>query len=47
MSAPPERNVSDEPPPFLGKWRRVYALVLVYLATLIVLCYAFTKAFSQ
>ncbi len=47
MSAPPPRNVADEPPPFLGVWRRVYTMVLVYLATLIVLFYAFTKAFSQ
>jgi len=36
----------DEPPPFLGTWRRVYTLVLAYLAALIVLFYAFTHYFS-
>jgi hypothetical protein len=36
----------DEPPPFLGAWRRVYTAVIIYLALLITLCYAFTRAFS-
>lgn len=36
----------DEPPPFLGAWGRVYTGVVVYLALLITLCYAFTRAFS-
>jgi len=36
----------DEPPPFLGSWRRVYLAVLVYLGVLIVLFYLFMKAFS-
>jgi len=36
----------DEPPPFLGTWPRVYAAVLIYLAVLIVLFYAFTRFFS-
>ena len=40
-----ERPVIDEPPPFLGKWRRVYVLVVVYLAALIAVFYAFTRAF--
>ena len=31
----------DEPPPFLGTWPRVYTVVLIYLAALIVLSYAF------
>ena len=43
---PSPRETPDEPPPFLGAWRRVYAAVLVYLALLIVFCYAFTRAFS-
>jgi len=38
------REVSDEPPPFLGTWRRVYLAVLVYLALIIVACYGFTRA---
>jgi hypothetical protein len=41
----PERPVIDEPPPFLGTWRRVYVFVLFYLAGLIGLFYAFTVAF--
>jgi len=43
-SAP--REMPDEPPPFLGTWLRVYTAVVVYLALLIALCYAFTRAFS-
>jgi hypothetical protein len=40
------RQMPDEPPPFLGTWPRVYAGVIVYLALLIALCYAFTRAFA-
>jgi hypothetical protein len=48
MSEPiPQREVPDEPPPFLGTWRRVYAGVLLYLAILIALFFLFTKAFAQ
>jgi hypothetical protein len=36
----------DEPPPFLGTWRRLYLGVLLYLAILIVLFYLFTRAFA-
>lgn len=43
---PDPRELPDEPPPFLGTWRRVYTGVIVYLAVLIALCYAFTRAFS-
>jgi hypothetical protein len=43
---PDPRAMPDEPPPFLGTWRRVYTAVIVYLALLIALCYAFTRAFS-
>jgi len=39
-------EMPDEPPPFLGAWRRVYSAVLIYLAALIVLFYAFTRYFS-
>ncbi len=45
-SPPPVRQVLDEPPPFLGSWRRVYTFVLLYLASLISLFYVFTRAFS-
>jgi hypothetical protein len=40
------RTVADEPPPFLGTWKRLYALVVFYLACLIGLFYWFTKSFS-
>jgi len=36
----------DEPPPFLGSWRRVYTAVLIYLGCVIVAFYIFTRAFS-
>ncbi len=50
MSDPEEhtpRVTVDEPPPLLGTWRRVYALVVVYLAFLIVLFYLFARAFNS
>src|SRR2546425_4225341 len=42
IPVPPE----DEPPPFLGSWRRVYTVVLAYLACVIVAFYVFTRIFS-
>ena len=39
-------EMPDGPPPFLGTWPRVYTVVLVYLAALIVVFYAFTRYFS-
>jgi len=39
-------EMPDEPPPFLGTWRRVYAAVVVYLVALILLFYLFTRSFS-
>ncbi len=38
--------INEEPPPFLGTWRRIYTAILVYLAVLIVVFYLFTKAFA-
>jgi hypothetical protein len=38
--------LDDEPPPFLGSWRRVYAVVLIYLVLLIAAFYAFTRVFA-
>jgi hypothetical protein len=35
-----------EPPPILGRWRNVNIVVLVWLAFLIALFYAFTRYFS-
>jgi hypothetical protein len=36
----------DDPPPILGTWPRLYSFVLLFLGALIVLFYAFTRAFS-
>ena len=30
-----QKTVPDEPPPILGRWPRVYTLVLIYLAVVI------------
>ena len=40
--ASPADPIADPPPPGLGSWRRVYALVLGWLALLVLLMYAFT-----
>ncbi len=42
----PTKEMPDEPPPFLGRWSRVYTAVLIYLATLITVFYVFARAFS-
>jgi hypothetical protein len=45
MKLPPELKHSS-PPPILGSWRNLNILVLVWLAILIALFYAFTQYFS-
>ncbi|HZU24313.1 MAG TPA: hypothetical protein VFA04_02255 [Bryobacteraceae bacterium] len=42
----PPREVADEPPPFLGTWRRVYVFVLCYLAVVIFGFWVFERAVS-
>jgi hypothetical protein len=43
----PDRSErSEEPPPFLGSWWRVYLAVIVWLALLIVLFYGFSRRFA-
>ena len=43
----PDRDeMPDEPPPFLGTWRKVYIAILIYLALIITSFYAFTRAFA-
>ena len=42
----PQRTVADEPPPFLGTWKRVYTVVVIYLACVIAVFYVFTKSFE-
>jgi len=39
------RDVPDDPPPFLGTWRRVYIGVLIYLVIVITGFYLFTLAY--
>ena len=39
------RDVPDEAPPFLRTWKRVYIVVLCYLAVIIALFYLFTRAY--
>ena len=37
----------DEPPPILGSWRRIYIIVLCYLAFLVVGFYVFARVFDS
>jgi hypothetical protein len=39
-------QVPDEPPPFLGSWRRVYIAVVVYLVLIIAGFFLFTRAYQ-
>jgi len=46
---PPEiihKVVADDPPPFLGTWRRVYIFVLCYLVFVIAAFYVFSRAYA-
>ncbi|MGA2771921.1 MAG: hypothetical protein ABSG26_14000 [Bryobacteraceae bacterium] len=43
---PDLRDMPDEPPPFLGTWRRVYIAVLIYLCVIVAGAYWFTRAFQ-
>ncbi|HWE53466.1 MAG TPA: hypothetical protein VG273_26975 [Bryobacteraceae bacterium] len=42
----PAETYDSEPPPFLGKWSRVYVVVLLWLIFLIAVFYAFTRYFQ-
>ena len=35
----------DEPPPFLGTWRRIYIAILIYLGAIIAVFSLFTRAY--
>ena len=37
----------DEPPPFLGTWKRVYAAILFFLFVVILLFLWFTLAWNR
>ena len=39
-------SAGDEPPPFLGRWRNLYALVIAAHAALIALLAWLTRKFS-
>jgi hypothetical protein len=41
-----KEETDQEKPPILSSWKRLYAVVLLNLAMLIVLFYLFTKAFD-
>ena len=41
-----EREVIDEPPPFLGTWPRLYIAVLLYLVALITALWLFGKSYA-
>ncbi len=43
---PDRDDVPDDPPPFLGTWPRVYAVIIGYLALLITVFYLFTRAYK-
>ena len=44
--APRKERADEEPPPILGSWKRLYALVLLNLAALILLFWLFTRWFK-
>ncbi len=49
MTAPDDSTPTpapDDPPPLLGAWRNLYALVLGNLALLIVIFWALTRSFN-
>ena len=41
-----DNSADDAPPPFLGAWRNLYALVIAVLLAIIVLLAWFSKAFA-
>jgi hypothetical protein len=45
MTPPPELR-EEEPPPVLGSWRNIYALVLGTLAVLVFVFWAITRAYQ-
>jgi len=40
------KEIDQEKPPIFSSWKRLYTVVLLNLALLIVLFYLFTKAFD-
>lgn len=46
MDERPPRGADNEPPPFLGSWRNLYAGVIILLVVIIIGLYAFSRFFS-
>ncbi len=46
-TSPAPETDKEEPPPFLGSWRRVYLAIVLYLGTLIALFGLFTRSFNR
>jgi len=42
----PAEPVVEPPPPIGGTWKRLYTILMMYLALLVVIFYGFTKAFE-
>ena len=45
LRAPDRGDSAQEPPPILGRWSRLYAVVLIALLAEIAIFWALTKAF--
>jgi len=43
---PSQEHIPDEGPPILKTWPRIYVAVLLYLAAIITLFYAFTRHYA-
>jgi len=43
-ATPPPQD--EQPPPFLGSWTRLYAVVIAFLVLQMILYAAFSRAFS-
>ena len=43
---PPDEPPLEKPPPFLGTWPRLYAALALYLAAVIALLSALTRAYA-
>jgi hypothetical protein len=41
-----DNDVVEEKPPILGSWKKIYLVVLLNLAALIILLYFFSEAFK-
>jgi len=41
-----EPDHTDDTPPVLGSWGKIYSLVVIFLIVLIILFYYFSKAFE-